>query len=294
MRRRLEGLKERAGSNGPGITIAVIALVLALTGGAFAASGALTGKQKKEVIKIAKQYAGKPGAPGATGPQGPAGPQGAAGAKGDKGDKGDPGTPGAPGAPGVSVTNTAIAPNGAKCGGLAGAEFKVGAGTPTFACNGADGLEGDQGPEGSPWTAGGTLPANATETGYWAFHGMEADEEVWVPISFPIRMPVPLTAEHVHYGEANSGGAFEASGACPGTTPIPTAKPGELCVYQYPPPLGFANATFEGIFRLGSVEGAARSGAIMHFVPTDGALGSGSFAITGCVLAESGTECASS
>ncbi|MCW2987260.1 MAG: hypothetical protein JWM24_198, partial [Solirubrobacterales bacterium] len=42
-----------------GLTVGVIALVMALVGGAYAA-GALTGKQKKEVEKIAKKFAGKP------------------------------------------------------------------------------------------------------------------------------------------------------------------------------------------------------------------------------------------
>src|SRR6476659_5592650 len=68
--------------------VAIMAMVVALGGTALAASGALTGKQKKEVTKIAKKYAGKPGAPGATGP---AGPQGPAGPKGDRGDKGEQG-----------------------------------------------------------------------------------------------------------------------------------------------------------------------------------------------------------
>ena len=40
-----------------GLIVSILALILALTGAAFAASG-LTGKQKKEVTKIAKQYAG--------------------------------------------------------------------------------------------------------------------------------------------------------------------------------------------------------------------------------------------
>jgi hypothetical protein len=82
-----------------GLIVAILALVLATTGAAFAA-GALTGKQKKEVTKIAKKYAGKPGAPGATGPAGPAGPKGDTGAKGDKGDKGEPGDKGEKGAKG--------------------------------------------------------------------------------------------------------------------------------------------------------------------------------------------------
>jgi len=56
---KLQKLKSRLGANGPGITIAVIALVFALVGGAFAASGGLTSKQKKQVTAIAKKRSGK-------------------------------------------------------------------------------------------------------------------------------------------------------------------------------------------------------------------------------------------
>jgi hypothetical protein len=80
-----------------GFIISIVALVVALGGGAYAASGGLTGKQKKEVEKIAKKYAGKQGATGATGATGPAGatgPTGSAGPKGDTGAKGDPGEKG--------------------------------------------------------------------------------------------------------------------------------------------------------------------------------------------------------
>lgn len=76
-----------------GLVVAIVALVVALTGAAYAAGG-LTKQQEKQVTKIAKKYAGKKGAAG------PAGPQGPAGAKGDTGAKGNTGSPGAPGAPG--------------------------------------------------------------------------------------------------------------------------------------------------------------------------------------------------
>jgi len=74
-----------------GFVISIVALMAALGGGAYAASGGLNGKQKKEVEKIAKKFAGKPGAPGSPGSTGPAGP---AGAKGDGGAAGAPGAPG--------------------------------------------------------------------------------------------------------------------------------------------------------------------------------------------------------
>jgi len=69
-----------------GLIVAVLALVVALTGAAFAAGGGLTGKEKKQVVKIAKKFAGKTGA---------------AGAKGDTGAKGEQGIPGAPGKNGI-------------------------------------------------------------------------------------------------------------------------------------------------------------------------------------------------
>src|SRR3977135_3938804 len=87
-------LKEPFGK--AGLTVAICALVLAMVGGAYAA-GALSGKQKKEVEKIAKKFAGKPGAAGLAGP---------VGANGTNGTAGKEGAPGAPGKDGVSVTQS--------------------------------------------------------------------------------------------------------------------------------------------------------------------------------------------
>jgi len=100
---RSKRFRDRLGANGPGLTVAVIAPVFALVGGAFAASGGLNAKQKKQVEKIAKKFAGKDGATGPAGKDGatgPAGPQGSPGAKGDKGDQGIQGIQGIPGPPG--------------------------------------------------------------------------------------------------------------------------------------------------------------------------------------------------
>lgn len=76
-----------------GFVVAIVALVVALTGAAFAAGG-LTKQQEKQVTKIAKKYAGKPGKPGPAGPQGPAGAPGAKGDTGPKGDRGEKGEKG--------------------------------------------------------------------------------------------------------------------------------------------------------------------------------------------------------
>src|SRR5882724_10277399 len=131
---RSKRFRDRLGANGPGLTVAVIALIFALAGGAFAASGVLTGKQKKEVEKIAKKFAGTPGATG------PAGSQGSTGAKGDKGD------PGIQGPAGKSVKVTKITSgNPAACEERNGVLVKEeSASTGIEVC------------EGSPWTAGGT------------------------------------------------------------------------------------------------------------------------------------------
>lgn len=74
----------------PAGIVAVTALVFAMIGGAYAASGKLTGKQKKEVKAIAKSFQGK----GPTGAQGPAGPAGANGKDGANGSNGATGPTG--------------------------------------------------------------------------------------------------------------------------------------------------------------------------------------------------------
>lgn len=90
---------------------AIVALVAALGGGAYAASGALSGKQKKEVEKIAKKYAGKPGPTGAVGPAGQAGASGAKGDTGPEGKAGSEGKQGQRGLPGETGF-TAVLPEG--------------------------------------------------------------------------------------------------------------------------------------------------------------------------------------
>lgn len=90
LRRRL---KEPFGT--AGLLVAIVALVFALAGGAYAA---------KQVGATASK-AGKPGPrgkTGKTGPAGPAGPTGPAGSAGAAGPKGDPGEPGAPGKNGTN------------------------------------------------------------------------------------------------------------------------------------------------------------------------------------------------
>jgi hypothetical protein len=98
------GIHDKLGS--AGLIVAIVALVAAFTGSAFAEEGwKLSKSEQKEVRKLAKMEARKvaKGATGATGPQGPAGAPGAkgdpgaAGAAGPAGPEGPEGPPGPPG-----------------------------------------------------------------------------------------------------------------------------------------------------------------------------------------------------
>ena len=119
LRHPIRAIREPFGK--AGLTVAILALVMALVGGAYAAGG-LTKSQEKQVTKIAKKYAGKPGAPGEKG------------ATGEKGANGTNGSNGAPGVPGESVTASTA---GGECT-AGGTKFKVGA-TESHVCNGANG-----------------------------------------------------------------------------------------------------------------------------------------------------------
>lgn len=129
-----------------------LALVFAMTGGAYAAKKYLITSTKQISPSVLKSLVGKAG---------PVGPQGS------------PGAPGAKGQPGAE--------------GKTGLEGKAGT-AGQKGLSGATGPTGPTGPTGSPWTAGGTLPAGQTETGTWVFRSeaIEGAEEFDVPISFPI------------------------------------------------------------------------------------------------------------
>lgn len=278
----------------PGI-IAVCALVFAMAGGAWAASGALTGKQKKEVKKIAQQYAGKPGS---TGPQGPAGPQGAPGASGDAGGKGDPGVAGKEGKSVVVVNEE---PEG--CPEEEGVTYEVeDSGSTNEVC---------RGPEGSPWTAGGTLPSGATETGGWTFGptptgaGLENVALTFpIPLSTELQGGFPCLREggafkgncQVHYinpenkEESVVFPTFEpeefTSTDCLGSAAAPSAKAGNLCIYAAQ--MNNASILFGDIhiFNIGQPEsgekvgGAGKAGALIEPKVSTGSSGWGTWAVT--------------
>jgi Collagen triple helix repeat (20 copies) len=236
----------------PATVIALVALVFAASGGAFAA----TGGGVRGVAGVAKVKKKAPvGKPGPRGPQGPAGAAGPAGAQGPAGAAGARGENGAAGATG---------PQGSQ---------------------GPQGPQGEPGPtgqEGSPWTAGGTLPSGKTETGMWTFGQATVDEEErdeLVPISFSI----PLHGEESVTGAPVIGGTsvhfFErgktaqaGEGCGTGSAVKPEAEPGNLCVYTSEssglPALEFLDITSAALPRQ---QGASATGATLTIkVPSEG------------------------
>jgi hypothetical protein len=254
-----------------GVIVACVALVAALGGGAYAASGGLSGKQKKEVEKIAKKYAGKPGANGTNG---------APGTKGDIGAKGDTGAAGTSGTNGTNGTNvTTSAASEAECGKAGGVKI-TSASPATKVCNGTTGFTK-------------TLPKGETETGTWAASststtGFSAGDFVSVPISFPI----PLAAEGATqsafvFNKADTAASQFGASGCAGTVATPTAPPGKLCVYTFDEELVEATP-LEGLKNAeGQIQKYGQSGAILEVALLNGSAASpagvlawGSWAVT--------------
>jgi hypothetical protein len=235
----------------PGTVIATFALLFAMTGGAYAAKKYLITSTKQISPSVLKVLRGKGGPPGAAGPAGAAGAgtAGPAGAQGPGGAKGEPGSPGAKGEDGTSVTSAKLAPKTACADG--GSEFTAAEAQKTTACNGKD---------GSPWTAGGTLPSEKSETGTWAavigskagFAGIAGFGQISTSFNIPLSaaltttgcytQPQPATCqvhliasggkEVIANGEAEKEEVTQRSPApCPGTAQAPAAEPGNLCAY---------------------------------------------------------------
>jgi hypothetical protein len=260
-----------------------VALVFAMSGGAFAAGKFLITSTKQIKPSVLASLKGKAGAAGATGAQGPAGLAGAAGPQGAVGPGGAAGAAGAKGENGVSVTSATIGKSSSTCSKQGGSEFTSASGK-TSACNGA---------EGSPWTVGGTLPSGKTETGVWAFGPLQdAGGDVEPVASFPIPLAAPLGVGHAHFiNEAGMEFNLEekeveptecGSGIGPDVNASnPQAKPGNLCVYAAELEKAFAHT--EAIFAPGAHGGgqAGTTGAFVVFGLTPGTqAGHGTWAVT--------------
>jgi len=305
LRHPVRAIREPFGT--AGLVVACIALIAALGGTALAAKGALTGKQKKEVEKIAKKFAGKDGAAGAPGAngtngangkdgaEGKQGPEGKAGANGTNGTNGTPGTPGTNGKSPKIIAE--YQPGEPGCEENGGFVYEVeGSNEEAEVCNGKEGKDG------SPWAVGG-LPSGATETGTWAFsRDVEtftvevggAEEEVVVgdnsSILVPLSFPVPL-ASNLEQSQIHFTGDPGFSSACTGSANTPKANPGQLCIYvsTATPPEGtkLEKIQFGGEFAEPGERIAGKTGAIMVFErPTETefgyipAVGAGTFAVT--------------
>jgi hypothetical protein len=159
---------------------------------------------------------------------------------------------------------------------------------------GAKGPEGPQGPEGeagSPWTAGGTLPSQATETGTWTFgQSVPGESNYFLPLSFPIPLSAPLEGQsHVHYinaaGKELIGGNEVTSSACLGSVTEPEATPGDLCVYEtfaFNVSAKSESIADPSVFEGGTFPvGAGRAGATLVVGATaTTAIAAGTFAVT--------------
>jgi hypothetical protein len=229
--------------------VAVLALVFAMTGGAYAAKKYLITSTKQISPSVLKSLRGKAavgaagaqGAPGVQGAQGPAGPAGAAGGNGAKGETGPAGAKGEKGATGAA---------GAK---------------------GATGATGTTG-----FTK--TLPKGATETGAWAALETSAGFQQFTPISFAIPLAAPgqaffLTPVQI---EKEEGPGFDAG--CTGSVQEPTAPAGILCVYAFE----LENVS-KGFIVFAGEPGYQRTGTVLRLeteVELSQALGNGSWAVT--------------
>jgi hypothetical protein len=284
--------------------VATLAVVFAMSGGAYAVSGQggsgsvegmpakasalraqlgtpqATGAKKKKAASLRgsagpRGAAGPAGPAGAQGPAGPAGPVGAKGETGTAGTNGTNGTNGEKGISGESVTVSEIKVGEAGCSKLGGSKFAVG-GKEATACNGKNGQTG--------FTE--TLPSGKTETGTWGY--ITKEKEIFIPISFPIPLEGnPLKEDGCEEPEATRTKPcqvhFIAQGekvkGCEGYVGgVPTAEPGNLCVYA-----GFEHGGLPYVF-FDNDEGFAGgpfggSGVILGAAGVEG-VGSGAWAVT--------------
>jgi len=202
-----------------------LALVFAMTGGAYAAKKILITSTKQISPSVLKQLQGKAGpagAPGAPGQQGPAGPSGAPG-KGETGSQGPQGPAGPAGPVGKGEKGVT---------GLGGATGVTGVGKPGEpgepGTTGPTGLAGSTGPEGVCATTNCTLPSGASEKGQWAGGGPSyptgLGKLVLVSISFTIPLSANPAIQVIQAGE-------EPPSGCKGSVTGPEAEPGNLCIF---------------------------------------------------------------
>jgi hypothetical protein len=222
---------------------ATLALLFAMTGGAYAANKLLITSTKQISPKVLKALKGASGKNGAAGPAGPAG------------------------APGVGTAG-AVGPQGPAGG--AGEKGIQGE-------KGEKGEQGVKGAAGSPWTAGGKLPLNATETGTWsltigkAIFGVVFGQGV-APISFTVPLAAAVAEANIKIEPVGYKGTEEE---CPGTAANAEAASGFLCIYE-------ASDETEAPAELREIRATTPNGVVLSvFSEKEGHAAYGTWAVTG-------------
>jgi len=278
----------------PSTVIAFLALVFAITGGAFAATGhgggsgshaTLTasaakskGKSGPRGPKGATGATGKTGLTGAVGPQGPQGGTGATGAtgatgltgpEGKKGEKGEQGEE-TFGQPGKNVVTKAFTgkeePAAEPCKKVGGESVEVENTPPaSYVCNGVGG-------SGYPEV----LPEGKTESGTIST-ALTTGGTAYVPISFtiPLKAAIIKPAVHIVTGEEQTNGTVppectikREGTTIPGSAEAPVAAPGNFCLYEG----GIEEATPEEFEVLGPYRPGALTSKNPGVAPAGGVL----------------------
>jgi hypothetical protein len=178
----------------PSTLIATLALVFAMTGGAYAAGKYIITSTKQISPKVLKSLKGNAGAKGANGVNGAAGPAGTAGATGPGGAQGTPGGTGQ---------------------------------------KGEKGEKGDKGDPGTTGFTE-TLPTGKTEKGDWSMNGNAGIDVSSVSFVIPLESaPVVHYIRTTGKEPFEEAGVEKerVQPACPGSAAEPQAEPGSLCVY---------------------------------------------------------------
>jgi Collagen triple helix repeat (20 copies) len=234
--------------------VMTLALVFAMSGGAYAAKHYLITSTKQISPKVLKQLEGKTGLGGPKGAAGPAGPAGPAGAAGEKG----------PGGP----------------------EGKQGPAGP----KGETGTTGQAGPTGQTGFTD-TLPSGKTEKGAWSF-STSNEGLVITAVSFGIPLAKVLSASAVHYvGPEGKVTACPGTAAEPKAEPGNLCVyQGAVLGVQIEPSTERANVTIftpgaslvQLLTETSKVQGASTNGAGIQLTPVakEDHIGWGAWAVT--------------
>jgi hypothetical protein len=223
----------RAYNSPPGASAAASTTAALSAAAAQAGSGGLVAVAAKSKAKSkggARGPAGPPGKEGKQGLEGKEGKPGAQGLQGPAGAKGENGSAGAAGAAGAGVTSQAIKVGGKGCAGLGGTEFTAGSEKSTV-CNGAAGATGYE----------PTLPEGESESGDWVVEGenlsaVPSGYGVFGSISFniPLSEPPanvifvpPPTQEEIETKKVPAA----PTGCAGNVVEEPKAAPGNLCLF---------------------------------------------------------------